>query len=84
MSARGGRTEETARVEVKLAPDGRRLLLVLWLNEGTNFWVHPEGKYSFVPTERDIITLKSAYEAIDKFNQEQMLRKIQEKNTYLH
>jgi hypothetical protein len=76
MIVSGGRTEETARIEVKLASDGRRLLLILWLTEGTNFWVHPDGKYSFVPTERDIITLKLVYEAIDKFNQEQMAKKI--------
>jgi hypothetical protein len=76
MSISGGRTKETTKFEVKLSSDGRRLLLVLWLSEGSNFWVHSDGKCSFVPTERDIMTLKLAYEAIDKFNQEQMLRKV--------
>jgi hypothetical protein len=51
------------------------LLLILWLSEGSNFWAHSDGRYSYVPTEQEIETLKLAYEAIDNFNKGQMLKK---------
>jgi len=75
MDLPGGRSKETTMLEVRLSPDGRRLLLVQWHTQGANFWVHPDGNYSYVPTERDIITLKMAYEAIDSFNKEQMFKR---------
>lgn len=68
-----GRSE--SRFEVKLASDGQRLLLVVWLTGGTNFWVHDNGTYSYVPTEREIETMRTAYEAIDSYNREQMVKK---------
>jgi hypothetical protein len=68
-----GRSE--SRFEVKLAPDRRRLILVLWLTEGTNFWVHDNGTYSYVPTEMEIDTLRMTYEAIDSYNKEQIFKK---------
>ena len=66
------------RFEVKLASDGRRLILVLILTEGSNFWVHDNGEgereYSYVATEREIKTLPMVYEAIDSYNREQMFK----------
>jgi len=65
------------RFEVKLVTNGnlKRLLLVQWFAEGTNFWVHDNGTYSYVPTEQEIETSKMAYEAVDRFNKEQMFKR---------
>lgn len=68
-----GRAE--SKFEIKLTPDGRRLLLVVWLSEGSNFWVHENGTYSYVPTEKEIETLRMTYEAIDAYNKEQLFKK---------
>jgi hypothetical protein len=68
-----GRVE--SRFEIKLTPDGRRLLLVVWFSKGSNFWVHSNGTYSYVPTEQEIETLRMTYEAIDTYNKEQILKR---------
>jgi hypothetical protein len=65
------------RFEVKLVTNGnlKRLLLVQRFAEGTNFWVHDNGTYSYVPTEMEIETLKMTYEAIDNYNREQIFKR---------
>jgi hypothetical protein len=60
---------------IKLTPDGRRLLLVIWLSEGSNFWAHSNGTYSYVPTEQEIETLTIAHEAINNYNKEQVFKR---------
>ena len=77
MSKEAGseRARSETRFEVKLTPDGTRLLLVTWHVKGRNFWVHDDGTFSWVPTENDIKTIHKAYEAIDGYNQRIMLKK---------
>jgi hypothetical protein len=77
MSKEAGSDHQNSetRFEVKLTPDGLRLLLVAWHVKGRNFWVHDNGTFSWVPTENDIKTLYKVYEAINSYNQEEMFKK---------
>jgi hypothetical protein len=68
-------SSSVSRFEVRLTSDGNRLLLITWIVEGKNFWVHDNGTYSWVPTEKDIKTMNKLYEAIDNYNQWTMLKK---------
>jgi hypothetical protein len=72
---RSERPRSEIRFEVKLALDGTRLLLVVWHAEGTNFWVHENGTFSWVPTENDIKTVYKLYDVIDRYNQEVLFKK---------
>lgn len=63
-----------SRFEIKLTFDGR-LLIIQRFSEGSNFWVHPDGTYTYCPTEQDIVTLRIAYEAINNYNKEQVFKR---------